>query len=216
MKHSFSHYLVPCALGVLLLAGCGGKGDGAADEEKSDLQKLTEAAENMATAAEEAGKSMTDDRKPEPPVPFKTLLTYLPQQVGGMKQENPRGETATMGEWTYSQASADYNESDGKSARVEIFDYAYIGMMYAPIRMWLKMKINRESTEGFERTTEIAGYPAYEKYENANAQGEVTVLVGDRFIVTVNTTKMSDSGPRDVAKSMALGNLAKEKGQPPA
>ncbi len=215
MRHFFSHYLVPCALGVLLITGCGGKGDGAA-EEKSDLQKLTEAAENMATAAEEAGKSMTDDRKPEPPVPFKTLLGYLPQQIGGMQQENARGETATMAEWTYSQASADYNGTEGISAKVEVFDYAYIGIMYAPIRMWLKMKINRESTEGFQRTTEVGGYPAYEEYENSNAHGKLTVLVGDRFIVTVDTYKMSESAPRDVAKSMALGKLAKEKGQPPA
>ena len=121
-----------------------------------------------------------------------------------------------MGEWTFSQASADYNGECGKSASVEIFDYAYIGMMYAPIRMWLKMKINRESTEGYERTTEIAGYPAYEKFENADQHGEVTILVGDRFIVTIDSRQMPEHTPRHVAENMELQKLAKESTKVPA
>jgi hypothetical protein len=211
MNTFFPKSILAAALCALLLVGCGGK-----SEEKSEIEKLSEAAQNMATAAEEAGKGFSDDRKPEPPVSFKILLTYLPQQIEGMNQENARGETATMGEWTFSQASAEYNGTDGKSARVEIFDYAYIGMMYAPIRMWLKMKINRESSEGYERTTEVAACPAYEKYENQGEHSEITILVGDRFIVTINTSSMQEDMPRKIASAMSLDKLANEKAQPPA
>ncbi len=216
MKKFWSQSLVLCVLGVLLLAACGGKNSDTAGEEKSDLQKLTEAAENMATAAEEAGKGLGEDRDPVPPVSFKVLLGYLPAQIDDMKKDNPRGETSTMGEWTFSQASADYNGEEGKSASVEIFDYAYIGMMYAPIRMWLKMKINRESTEGYERTTEIAGFPAYEKFENSDQHSEATILVGDRFIVTIDSRQMPEDTPRHVAENMELRKLAKESTKAPA
>lgn len=216
MKPYFPKYFFTAVICALLFVGCGGKGDDSEAQEKSDLAKLTEAAENMATAAEEAGKGLSDDREPVPPVSFKILMNYLPKQIAEMKQENARGETATMSEWTYSQASADYNGAEGKSARVEIFDYAHIGMMYAPMRMWLKMKINRESSEGFERTTEVAGFPAYENYENQGEHSEMTVLVADRFIVTVNTNMMPENMPREIAKMMQLEKLAKESGQPPA
>ncbi|MBR9975316.1 MAG: hypothetical protein KFF77_07025 [Bacteroidetes bacterium] len=207
---------LPVLLGVLLLAGCGGKDDGAATEEKGALDKLTEAAENMKTMAEEMSSDTYANREPQPPVSFRVLLTYLPEQIDDMKKENPRGETSTMGEWTYSSASADYKGPEGKSARVELLDYAYIGMLYAPVRMWLKMKIDRESTEGFERTTEVAGYPAYEKWDISSEHAEVTVLVGDRFIINIDTRKMPENMPREIAQTMRLEKLAMEKGQPPA
>ncbi len=216
MKKFWSRSLLICTLGVLLLAGCGGKDSDSADDEKSGLDKLAETAENMANAAEEAGESLNEDREPVPPVSFKVLLGYLPMQIDEMKKENPRGETATMGAWTFSQANADYSGPDDKSATVEIFDYAYIGVMYAPIRMWMKMKINRESTEGYERTTEIAGYPAFEKFEHADQHAEATILVGERFIVTINTRQMPEDMPRQVAENMELQKLAKEKGSPNA
>lgn len=208
--------LLPALLGILLLGGCGGKDDGAATEEKGVFDQLSDAAKNAQTMAEEIAAEGSADREPQPPVSFKVLLTYLPGQIDEMKKENPRGETSTMGEWNYSSASADYRGPEGKSARVEILDYAYIGMLYAPVRMWLKMKINRESTEGFERTTEVAGYPAYEKWNISGEHAEVTVLVGDRFIVNIDTRKMPENMPREIAQSMGLEKLAKEKGQPPA
>ena len=210
-----TYYVLPvlsAALCLTLLAACGGKGEEAAGE-KSGLEKLAEAAKNMKTAAEEI--SAGQEREPQPPVSFKTLLTYLPAEIGGMPQSNPRGETSSMGEWKYSNASADY-EGGETSARVEISDYAYINMLYAPVRMWLKMNVSRESTEGFEHTVEIAGYPAYEKYRTSGKNGELTLLVGDRFIVNIHTNGMAEDAPRKVAEAMALKKLAQETAQTPS
>ena len=215
MRKYFSLPLLSAALCVLLLAGCGGKGGDAATEDKNSLDKLAEAAENMKTAAEEMTAAAGEEREPLPPVSFKVLLTYLPVQIGDMKQENPRGETTAYDQWKFSTANAEYNGGE-RSARVEIFDYAHIGMMYAPIRMWLKMNIQRESSDGFERTTEVESFPAYEKYDNGSKQAELTMLVGDRFVVKIDTRGLAEDAPRKVAASMNLKKLAKESAQPPA
>jgi hypothetical protein len=213
MLRSCFNMLCIVVLPALLLAGCGGKDK---EEEKGGLSKLVESAQNMATAIEEGSKTMMEEREPQPPVSFRTLMTYLPEQIHEMEQRNPKGETSTMGEWNYSQVSASYDGEEGMRASIDIFDYAYIGMLYAPVRMWLKMNINRESTEGFERTTEIAGFPAYEKWTESSQRAEATILVGERFIVTVKTRNMPQDMPRDIAEHLRLHELAKEKGEPPA
>jgi hypothetical protein len=215
MRMFFSFSFLPAALSLLLLAGCGGKDGDSASGEKSKFEELAEAAENMKIAAEEMTSQAGADREPQPPVSFRVLLTYLPSQIADLEQQAPRGETSSMGEWTFSTANADYRGQDNQSASVQIADYAYIGMMYAPVRMWLKMKINKESTEGFERTTEVEGFPAYEKFDIRNQTGEVTILVGDRFIVNITTRGMSESAPRQVAAMMNLKKLAKETAQSP-
>ena len=207
---------LPAVLGILLLAGCGGKDGDAASEEKGALQEISEAAKNMKTMAEEMTAEGETQREPQPPVSFRVLLTYLPEQIEDLQQETPRGETSTMGEWSYSTASARYRGPENRSAKVEIFDYAYIGMLYAPVRMWLKLNINKESTEGYERTTQVAEFPAFEKWTESSQRGKVTVLVGDRFIVEVETTNLPENMPRDIAHRLRLDALAKEKGQPPA
>lgn len=71
-----------------------------------------------------------------------------------MKAGAPKGETSTMGEWQFSQAEARYRSEDGNnSAKVGLFDYAHIPMLYAPFQMMMNMNISKESTEGYERST---------------------------------------------------------------
>ena len=57
MKKFWSRSLLICTLGVLLLAGCGGKDSDSADDEKSGLDKLAETAadERLALMQSELG-----------------------------------------------------------------------------------------------------------------------------------------------------------------
>ena len=81
-----------------------------------------------------------------------------------MKAEEPKGETTTAGNWKYSQAEVDFASEDGKrSAEVGIFDYAHIPLLYVPFNMLLNMNVSRESTEGYERSVKIEGYPGVTK-----------------------------------------------------
>jgi len=88
-------------------------------------------------------------------------------------------------------------------------------MLYAPFRMMWKMGYDRESSKGYERTTEIAGYPAVEKWSIDSERAEATVLVDDRFIVTATSRKMPEGTPRQMLEEMGLQELAKEKADTP-
>ncbi|MEA2724774.1 MAG: hypothetical protein QOH59_2545 [Gemmatimonadales bacterium] len=190
------------------LAACGGdKGADGNTASRNSFSQLTSAVSQMEKMSK--GMAASADRKPVPPVSYKVLIEYLPESVDGMKADAPKGETSTMGEWQYSQAETRYRSEDGnKSAKVGVFDYAHIPMLYAPIQMMMNMNMSKESTEGFERSTKVGGFPAYEKWASAGEESEVTILVGDRFVVTTTTRGLGEDSAKKIAESIDLKELA--------
>ncbi|HEX6668571.1 MAG TPA: hypothetical protein VF061_03370 [Gemmatimonadales bacterium] len=197
----FRRLLSPPAL-VLAAAACGGD---AAPHADNPLAQLTAAAQQMQKAAEGFTK-----RKPVPPVAFRELIEFLPDRVAGLKRAEPKGETTTVGSWQYSQAEVDFASADG-SRRVDvgIFDYAHIPFLYVPFHAILGMNVAKESTDGYQRSTKIEGYPGFEEW-NRSGTSEAVVLLGERFIVKAQARGMGEGAARKVLEDMDLGGLSKE------
>ncbi len=204
-----------------LFTACGGKDeDSAKNEDKSTLEnaadEMDQAADDMKNAAEEMADAFGDsDREPVPPVSFRVLMEYLPETILDFKRENLDGENMTMMNWSYSHAEADYvSKDEAMKVEIEILDYAYISMLYAPYQMMLKMGYKRESMDGYERSTEFKGFPGYEKWNEPDMRGEANVMVADRFIVIVTTEGMPDAMAREIVQVLDLESLSKEKTEP--
>jgi hypothetical protein len=190
-------------LTIALAGGVVACGDANPDP-NNPLAQLTAAANQMQKAAE----GFTTNRKPVPPVAFRELIGFLPKEMAGMKADEPTGETTTAGSWQYSQAEVDFRTEDGKrSVDVGIFDYAHIPMLYVPFTMLLNMNVASESTEGYEKSVKIGGYPAFEKW-NKSGNSEVVVLVGDRFIVKADTRGLGEGSAKNIAEDLDLKGLA--------
>lgn len=186
---------------VLAGAACGD----AAPDASNPLSQLTAAAEQMQKAADGLTK-----RKPVPPVAFGELIKFLPPKVAGMKRLEPKGETTKVGGWQYSQAEVDFDSQDGsRSVDVGIFDYAHIPFLYLPFNALIGMNVSKESTEGYQRSTKIAGFPGFEEW-NRNGSSEAVVLLGDRFIVKASARGMGEGAARKVLERMDLSGLAKK------
>lgn len=216
MKSSIPLLLLLGLFSMALFTACGG------GDQKSELEKLSDAAEemaekagDMAEQAQEMATSISDDHEPQPAVHFKVLINYLPDGFGDLERGEPRGEKASMGNWAYSSAEVTFTGMDNSSVHVEIHDYAYISMLYATFNMVFKMGFEEESSEGFKRTTEIAGYPAIEEWREESQRGEATILVGERFIVTVTSRNLPHDMPRQIIETMDLSGLAKETAETP-
>jgi hypothetical protein len=193
--------VVPIA--IALAGGFAACGDAQPDA-NNPLAQLTAAAEQMQKAAE----GFTSNRKPVPPVAFRELIDFLPKQMAGMKRQEPKGETTTAGSWQYSQAEVNFESADGqRGVEVGIFDYAHIPFLYVPFNMFLNMKVASESTEGYERSTRIRDFPAFEKW-NRNGSGEAVALVGDRFIVKADTRGLGEGAGKKILEGMNLSGLA--------
>ena len=191
------------SLSLAVAAGAAACGEPKPDPD-DPLAQLTAAANQFQKAAE----GLAGNRKPVPPVAFRELIAFLPRDVAGLKRREPRGQTTTAGNWQYSQAEAEFASADGKRrAEVGIFDYAHIPFLYAPIGMLLNMKVGTESTEGYERSTKVAGYPAFEKWQEGGTS-EVVLLVGDRFIVKADTRGLGEGAAGKIVEKMDLKGLA--------
>lgn len=202
------------AASAIALVACGG--DQPAQDANQALTQLTKAATEMAKQAEQMAGGAAGivsggkEAKPVPPVSFKKLIDYLPKNLEGMKTSEPEGETGSAGQWQYSEAKASYRGEQGQSADVGIFDYAHISLMYLPYQMLTRMKVSKESTRGYERTVEMDGFPAYEEWNKSDGRSEMTVLVGDRFIVNAKVHGGEEGAAQKVLDKIDLKGLAKE------
>ena len=88
-----------------------------------------------------------------------------------------------------------------------IFDYAHIPFLYVPFTMMLNMNVSTESTNGYERSTKVDGYPAFEKW-NKDGNSEMVVLVGDRFIVKAETRGLGEGSAKKIVEDIDLKGLA--------
>ena len=157
---------------------------------------------------QKAAEGFATNKKPVPPVAFRDLIGFLPKRMGDMKAEEPNGETTTAGNWQYSSADVDFRSEDGKQhADVGIFDYAHIPFLYVPFTMMLNMNVSTESTNGYERSTKVDGYPAFEKWKQGRSS-EMVVLVGDRFIVKAETRGMGEGSAKKIVEDIDLKGLA--------
>jgi hypothetical protein len=68
------------------------------------------------------------------------------------------------------------------------------------------LEIDKETEDGYERTTTLGGRKALEKYDGKTKHGEIKVFVGSRYIVEIDS---HDVPPELLKKAAASVDLAK-------
>jgi len=180
----------------------------AAENAKAAAEQMKKAAESAAaagTAAAAAGtaaglegfaKAMSGmagkgpDGKPVDPVSFKDLQTALPD-ISGWKRDEPKGERMTM-PVPFSQTETDYTMGDAR-VNVKIVDTAYNQLLVAPLAMFLTAGYEKESSSGFEKSMKVGENPGFERWNKDSKDGELTMVVGNRFLVTIQGNDIADT-----------------------
>ena len=72
---------------------------------------------------------------------------------------------------------------------------------------WSNVEVDRESEDGYERTTTIDGHKAYEKYDSKTQRGEYSVIVDDRFIVTMEARNVDEDDFKDAFRQIKWKSL---------
>jgi hypothetical protein len=163
---------------------------------------MAKAMQGFAAALSGAGP----DGKPVQPIAFQTLQTHLPK-VSGWEMDEPEGQRMTM-PVPFSQAETEYRSGD-KRIDVTIVDTGFAKMLVAPWSMMLATGYSKETSDGYEKATTFGGNPAVEKWSSRSKNGELNILVGNRFMVTVDGNDLSDVKElHTFASAMNLGAIA--------
>jgi len=186
---------------AMCLMSCGGNKE---DEEAKDEAKTgVEALQQLADKAKDMG-----DKKTVDPVDFRDLKALLPETTANLKRTEATGEkTGAMG-FTVSMAKGQYSGEGDASVSIEIVDTGGIaGMATMAMAAWTMADIDKETTTGYEKTTKIEGFKAFEKYDNEGKDGEINVLVADRFVVNVHGNNVTVDQMKESLKDINLGKL---------
>jgi len=164
-----------------------------AEETKSDKPEKTvskterPAAEAKSEPAEKAEKTAEKVTA----VDFEVLKQLLPEK-SGWTRSNVRGQQFTYGEGQTSMAEADYSSGEAR-VHVLILDTARIAWTMGQFQQMVQMGFSAKDDRHYVKTTKIDNLPAIEEYDYRNKDGQLQVLIKDRFLITIRGTKIENT-----------------------
>ncbi|MEQ9503662.1 MAG: hypothetical protein RIT81_42800 [Deltaproteobacteria bacterium] len=185
----------------------------AADDGEEAADDATDAADpkNLQEAMAEMQKAIAKNTSNVEPVNFRELKKMLPDEAAGLKRTNAKGEKAGAMGMKISNAEGKY-EADGKRLTVKIIDMGSMkGFAAMAAAGWAMAEIDRESDDGYERTSKIDGHKSYEKWSSKTMRGQVKLILADRFMVEVEGRKVPMKDLLATAKGLPLDDLVDMK-----
>ncbi len=159
----------------------------------------------MAIAALGCGGTDVPDEAGPGLTPAARLQALVPT-LDGWTRGDVRAQTITEPE-AATTATASYTRNEGR-LDLEISDTGGTSSMLESLGAMAGSDINREVANGYFKGTTVAGHPAVESWNTVDRLGELTVLVGNRFIVHVGGRALDDAAPmRALVERIALGEL---------
>ncbi len=201
---------------TLLLSGCGrsveekqleeaGKKMEEAGKKMEDAMR--QGGEGLGEAMKKMGEAMTAGKKVEP-IDFRELKSLLPESLPGMKRTEAKGEKTAAFGINASKAEGNYQADSGANIDITLTDLGSMtGLTAIAAYGWAVAEIDRETETGYEKTTTYSGHKAHEKYDKQDRQGEIDVLVGNRFVVEVNGNQVSMEDLKAALGKIDLGKL---------
>jgi hypothetical protein len=152
-------------------------------------------------------------------VDFREMRALLPETLGGLKRVAIEGsKTNTMG-INASIAKAEYQgegDRQNQRIRVEMTDIAGLGPMAAMAFAWANVEVDKETQNGYEKTTTINGFRTMEKFDKQSKRGELDLMVANRFVVKMEAENVDMATFKQTANAIDLKKLASLKPAAPA
>jgi X-X-X-Leu-X-X-Gly heptad repeat protein len=169
---------------------------GAQQSSEQMAQGLQQMAQGFQQMAQGAGKS----------VDYEQLKALLPE-IDGWTKSDAKGEQVTL-PVSISRAEARYSKDDSR-VDLEIVDTALSQLLLAPMSMFLASGYAERSDDGFKRAAKVGTHPGMEEWNVKSKRGEVTAVVGNRFIVKATGHDVPSLDPvKKAVESVDLSKLA--------
>lgn len=203
--------LLALIMGGVVLTGCGGKLDEAAQAMKN-LETVAESAEEAQKSQDVVAKRR-EERKAKGDtlaMPTDELKTYLPGDISGYKAGEPETSSTQMEGFSFSQATRTYTRDDGATIRVQLTDYNSSEMGYAGMASLFALKWSTDNAQETSGTFQT-GDPfinGHERYDKTSKNSTIVYGLGGRFILNIDAEKQDIKFARSVAEKVDLKKLA--------
>jgi len=194
-------------------------------ETEKQLEEAAKQAEQTAKTAEQASQQAANgleamakgleamakgggsgDQKTVDPVSFREMQALFPE-IDGWTKAKPTGERMSS-PFAYSQAQVRYTKGES-NVELKIVDSGFNQLLLTPYAMFLQAGYEKETSSGYEKSTQVANQPGWEKWNTESKDGELNALVGKRFLVTIEGDQIDDAKVlHDIAGKIDMNKLA--------
>ncbi|HET7219160.1 MAG TPA: hypothetical protein VFJ02_13980 [Vicinamibacterales bacterium] len=144
--------------------------------------------------------------KPVDPVSFRDLQTFFPD-LDGWEKAKPTGERMTA-PFAFSQAEVRYTKGDAR-IEMKLVDSGFNQLFLTPFAIMMQAGYEKETEDGYEKSTMIAGQPGWEKWNTEGKDGAVNAFVGKRFLLTVEGDNIDNVKVlHDIAAKLDMSRLS--------
>jgi hypothetical protein len=179
---------------------------------KSSGQAANDAAKGFEAMAKGLGSMMAGaagDTKTVDPVSFRDLQAFFPT-LDGWEKAKPTGEKISA-PFHYSNAEVTYRKGDSRIV-LKLADSGFNQLFFAPFAMMMQIGYEKETQDGYEKSTTIGGQPGFEKWNSEQKDGELTAVVNKRFLMSIEGNHLDDIKTlHEVAAKVDLAKLAAMK-----
>lgn len=141
------------------------------------------------------------------PVDFRKLKETVPTELAGFKAGDSEGSKNNAFGIQVSEFKQTFRTEDGKKrVRFEVTDPGSMAGPFALAHAWMGIEVDKESSNGYEKTSTVNGRRMYEKW-NKSGDGEVTVVVGNRFLVQIDGRGLEMNELKSLISKVDLGKL---------
>lgn len=184
-----------------------GKQMEAAGKKMETAEKSGDEAAKMAAATGMLGALLGGGKNVEP-IGIDQLKPFVPETMAGLAKKSSKTEKTGMAGLMISKAEATYGDDSGKSIEFDLSDTGGASGLMG-MASWMNVQGEKEDQYGSEKTTKVNGRLVNEKVSKNGGSNEMSVVVGDRFVVSVKARGLSID---EVRKALAGIDLAKLEG----
>lgn len=147
--------------------------------------------------------------KPTQVINFSKLIPLLPEPPAGWKADQPEGSTTESEGFTLTTAGRTYTQGDADDAAnvtVNIIDTAN-NKQFSEATM-AEWSTTQETADGYTKAVTLDGNKGFEQFTKEGQIGNLWVIVGGRFFVQVETTRLPAPEMQAWLKRLDLKKLA--------